>query len=324
MSFGARIFAMLMLLLAWPFAALAQTPFPTKPIRLITPFAPGGSTTAVGRVIGQKLTESWGHNVIIDNRPGGNTIIGTDALAKAAPDGYTLLLTTNAHVINPSLFSKLPYDPIKDFAPVGNIYSSEFVLVINPTLPANNLQELIALGKAKPGQLNYATTGAGGSGHLANEMFAMLAGIKTQHIPYKGAGPAMVDLIGGQIQMFINNPLTVIGHIKNGRMRGIAVTGEARMPTLPQVPTFTEGGLPGMDVKPWFCVLAPAGTPRPIVVKLSTEIARVMAMPDVLDFLARQGMDVFSSTPEQLAALMKTDMARWSKFIKSANIRLDN
>jgi tripartite-type tricarboxylate transporter receptor subunit TctC len=320
----ARWANILTLLLCWPFAALAQAPYPTKPIRLITPFAPGGSTTAVGRVIGQKLTESWGHNVIIDNRPGGNTIIGTDALAKAAPDGYTMLLTTNAHVINPSLFAKLPYDPIKDFAPVGNVYSSEFVLVINTAVPANNLQELIALAKAKPGQLNYATTGAGGSGHLANEMFAMLAGIKTQHIPYKGAGPAMVDLIGGQIQMFINNPLTVIGHIKNGRMKGIAVTGDARMPTLPQVPTFTEAGLPGMDVKPWFCILAPAGTPKPIVSKLSTEIARIMVLSDVQDFLARQGMDVFSSTPEQLAALMKTDMARWAKFIKTANIRLDN
>jgi tripartite-type tricarboxylate transporter receptor subunit TctC len=313
-----------LLLMACPFIARAQGAYPTKPIRLITPFAPGGSTTAVGRVIGQALTERWGQNVIIDNRPGGNMIIGTEALAKAAPDGYTLILTTNAHVINPSLFAKLPYDPIKDFAPVGNVYSSEFVLVINPTLPANNLQELIALAKAKPGQLNYATTGAGGSGHLANEMFAMLAGIKTQHIPYKGAGPAMVDLIGGQIQMFINNPLTVIGHIRNGRMRGIAVTGATRMPALPQVPTFTEAGLPGMEVKPWFCILAPAGTPKPLIDKLSTEIARIVATPEVQDFLAKQGMDPFSSTPEQLSALMKADMARWAKFIKAANIRLDN
>jgi tripartite-type tricarboxylate transporter receptor subunit TctC len=321
----ARLLGILTLLLvACPCIARAQGAYPTKPIRLITPFAPGGSTTAVGRVIGQKLTDSWGQNVILDNRPGGNMIIGTEALAKAAPDGYTLLLTTNAHVINPSLFAKLPYDPIKDFAPVGNVYSSEFVLVINPTLPANNLQELIALAKAKPGQLNYATTGAGGSGHLANEMFAMLAGIKTQHIPYKGAGPAMVDLIGGQIQMFINNPLTVIGHIRNGRMKGIAVTGAARMPALPQVPTFTEAGLPGMEVKPWFCVLAPAGTPKAIIDKLSTEIARIVASIEVQDFLAKQGMDPFSSTPEQLSALMKSDMARWAKFIKAANIRLDN
>jgi tripartite-type tricarboxylate transporter receptor subunit TctC len=311
-------------LLAWPLLTLAQSNYPTKPIRFISPFAPGGSTSTVARLIGQKMTESWGHNVIIDNRPGGNTIIGTDALAKSPPDGYTIILTTNTHIINPSLFPKLPYDPIKDFAPVGNVYSSEFVLVINPAVPANNLQELIALAKAKPGQLNYATTGAGGSGHLANEMLAMLAGIKTQHIPYKGAGPAMVDLIGGQVQMFINNPLTVIPHINSGRMKAIAVTGEARIPALPQVPTFTEAGLPGLDIRPWFCVLAPAGTPRAIINKLSTEIARIIAMPDVQDYLAKQGMNPFSSTPEQLAALMKNDMAKWAKVIKTANIKLEN
>jgi tripartite-type tricarboxylate transporter receptor subunit TctC len=313
-----------MLLLAWPLVAIAQTPYPTKPIRFISPFAPGGSTTAMARLIGQKLTESWGYNVIVDNRPGGNTIIGTDALAKSTPDGHTIILTTNTHVINPSLFPKLPYDPIKDFAPVGNIYSSEFILVINPSVPANNLQELIALAKAKPGQLNYATTGAGGSSHLANELLNILAGIKTQHIPYKGAGPALVDLIGGQVQMFINNPLTVIGHIKSGRLRAIAVTGEVRVPALPQVPTFTESGLPGLDVKPWFCVLAPAGTPKPVIGKLSTELARIIAMPDVQEYLAKQGMNPFTSTPEQLATLMKTDMAKWAKVIKSANIKLEN
>jgi tripartite-type tricarboxylate transporter receptor subunit TctC len=313
-----------MLLLAWPLVAIAQVPYPTRPIRFISPFAPGGSTTAMARLIGQKLTESWGYNVIVDNRPGGNTIIGTDALAKSTPDGHTIILTTNTHVINPSLFPKLPYDPIKDFAPVGNIYSSEFILVINPSVPANNLQELIALAKAKPGQLNYATTGAGGSSHLANELLNILAGIKTQHIPYKGAGPALVDLIGGQVQMFINNPLTVIAHIKNGRLRAIAVTGEARVPALPQVPTFTESGLPGLDVKPWFCVLAPAGTPKPVIGKLSTELARIIAMPDVQEYLAKQGMNPFSSTPEQLATLMKADMAKWAKVIKSANIKLEN
>ena len=313
-----------LLLLVSPLVAFAQATYPMKPIRFISPYAPGGSTTAMARVIGQKLTESWGQNVIVDNRPGGNTIIGTEALAKSTPDGYTIILTTNTHVINPSLFAKLPYDPIKDFAPVGTVYSSEFVLVINPAVPANNLQELIALAKSRPGQLNYATTGAGGSGHLANEMLSMLAGIKTQHIPYKGAGPALVDLIGGQVQMFINNPLTVIAHINSGRLRAIAITGEARVPALPQVPTFTEAGLPGLDVKPWFCVLAPAGTPKTIINKLSTEIARIVAMPDVQEYLAKQGMDPFSSTPEQLAALMRTDLAKWAKVIKTANIRLEN
>ena len=328
MSRKARYFKVLLqqsatALVAWPLVALAQAPYPTKPIRFISPFAPGGSTSAMARLVGQKLTESWGQQVIVDNRPGGNTIIGTDALAKAAPDGYTIILTTNTHVINPSLIPKLPYDPIKDFAPVGTVYSSEFVLVINASVPAGNLQELIALAKAKPGQLNYATTGAGGSSHLANELLNLLTGIKTQHIPYKGAGPALVDLIGGQVQMFINNPLTVIPHIRSGRLKGLAVTGEARVPALPQVPTFTEAGVSGLDVNPWFCVLAPAGTPKAIIAKLSIEIARIVALPEVQDYLAKQGMNPFSSTPVQLAALMKTDMAKWAKVITATNIKLD-
>ncbi|MEN3352479.1 MAG: hypothetical protein V7640_637, partial [Betaproteobacteria bacterium] len=257
-------------------------------------------------------------------RAGGNTIIGTETLAKATPDGYTIIMTTNTHVIMPSLYPKLPYDPIKDFAAVGNVYRSEFVLVINVSVPANNLQELIALAKSRPGQLNYATTGAGGSSHLANEWMNLLAGIKTQHIPYKGAGPALVDLIGGQVQMFINNPLTVIPHIKSGKLKGIAVTGETRLPVLPLVPTFTEAGLPGLEVSPWFCVLAPAKTPKVIIGKLSTEIARIVATPDMQDYLAKQGLNPFSSTPEQLAALMKTDMVKWAKVIKAANIKLEN
>ncbi len=314
---------LLSLLWAWTFAALAQASYPTKPIRFISPYAPGGSTTAVARAVGQKLTESWGLQVIVDNRSGGNTIIGTEILARATPDGYTIIMTTNTHLILPSLYPKLPYDPIKDFAPVGNVYRSEFVLVINASVPANTLQELIALAKSRPGQLNYATTGAGGSGHLANELMNILAGIKTQHIPYKGAGPALLDLIGGQVQIFINNPLTVIPHIKSGKIKAMAVTGETRVPALPQVPTFTEAGLPGLDVSPWFCVLAPAGTPKAIIGKLSTEIAKIVAMPDFQEFLARQGMNPFSSTPEQLGALMKTEMAKWAKVIKAANIRLD-
>lgn len=262
-------------------------------------------------------------NLFIHSLEDARVAIGADTLAKASPDGYSYILTTNTHVINPSLAHKLPYDPIRDFAPVGMVYSSEFVLVITPGLAANNLQELIAIAKAKPGQLNYATTGAGGSGHLANVLFAMQAGIQTQHIPYKGAGPALVDVIGGQIHMFINNPLTVIGHIKSGRVKGIAVTGNARLPTLPQVPTFIEGGVPGIDVNPWFCLLAPAGTPKPIINKVSAEVTRIMALPDVLDYLAKQGMNAYTSTPEQLDARMKADMMRWAKVIKAANIKID-
>jgi tripartite-type tricarboxylate transporter receptor subunit TctC len=198
------------------------------------------------------------------------------------------------------------------------------VLVINPGVPAQNLQELVALAKARPGQLNYATTGAGGSGHLANEMLGILAGIKTQHIPYKGAGPALVDLIGGQVQMFINNPLTVITHIRSGRVRGIAVTGETRLPALPQVPTFTEGGVPGMEVKPWFFVLAPAGTPRPIIDKLASELARIGATADFQDYLAKQGMNPYITSTDKLAAMMKAELTKWAKVIKTANIKLEN
>ena len=310
-------------LLCWPLLVHAQGNFPTRPIRIISPFALGGSTSTIARVIGQKLTESWGQQIIVDNRPGGNTIIGADTLAKASPDGYSYILTTNTHIINPSLFPKLPYEPIRDFSPVGMVYSSEFVLVITSGLAANNLQELIALARAKPGQLNYATTGAGGSSHLANVLLGMQTGVQIQHIPYKGAGPALVDLIGGQVHMFMNNPLTVIAHIRSGRIKGIAVTGTARVPALPQVPTFTEGGVPGIDVNPWFCLLAPAGTPKPIINKVSTEVTRIMALPDVLDYLAKQGMSAYTSTPEQLDARMKGDMARWAKVIKAANIKID-
>jgi tripartite-type tricarboxylate transporter receptor subunit TctC len=311
-----------------PLAAPAQTPsassYPTKPIRLIVPFAPGGSTTIVARVLGNKLTESWGQQVIVDNRGGGNTIVGTETLARAAPDGHTVILTSGAHVTLPSLYPKLPYDPIRDFAPVGGVFRGEFVLVLNPSVPANNLQELIALAKAKPDQLNYATAGAGAASHLAIELMNLRTGIKTQHIPYKGSGPAILDLVAGQVQMFMNSPLTLMSVIKQGKVKSIAVTGDTRVPALPQVPTFAEAGLPGFDVSPWFCMLAPAGTPKPIVTKLSNEIARILVLPDIQDFLVKQGVASFSSTPEQLGALMKTDMAKWAKVIKAANIKLES
>jgi len=324
---GKNIVLAVLALTLLPCAALAQAAsaigYPTKPIRLIVPFAPGGSTTTMARIVGNKLTESWGQQVIVDNRAGGNTIIGTETLARSTPDGYTIIMTSGAHVILPSLYPKLPYDPIKDFAPVGSVYRGEFVLVLNAAVPANNLQELIALAKAKPGQLNYATSGAGAASHLAIELMNLRTGIKTQHIPYKGAGPALIDLVSGQVQMFMNSPLTVMSHIKQGKIRAIAVTGETRVPALPEVPTFTEAGLAGFDVSPWFCVLAPAGTPKLIIDKLSTQIAKILALPDVQDFLARQGVTSFSSTPEQLGALMKADLAKWAKVIKAANIKLD-
>ncbi len=304
-------------------AAIAQQDYPNKPIRIITPYAPGGGTSILARLIGQKLTESWGQSVIVDNRPGGSTIIGTEILVKSPPDGYTILLMTSTHVTIPILFSSLPYDAVKDFAPVATIARSEYILVVHPSVPANTLREFIAFAKSKPGQLNYASTGSGGIPHLAWELLNNMVGIKMQHIPYKGSGQALTDVIGGQVLMFINNPLTLIPHIKSGKLRAIAVSGESRLTSVPQVPTFTEAGLPGYDVGFWYGVLAPASTPKPIIDKLSREIARILVTPDFREKLISQGVDPFISNPEQFAALLGADMVKWGKVIKTANIKMD-
>ncbi len=276
----------------------------------------------VARVIGSKLAESWGQQVIVDNRPGGNTIIGTEAVARSAPDGYTLLVGGTSHVTTPSLFTT-PFDAVKDFAGITTVSSGELILVINPLVPANNLQELIAYAKSKPGQLNYATYGSGSASHLGTEMLCMMVGIKMQHIPYKGAGPAATDLIGGQVPVFLSTPPPVIPHIKSGRAKGIAISGERRLPALPQVPTFTQAGLPGFDVTNWVGILAPAGTPKTIVDKLSIEISRIVATHEFKEKLDTQGWEPFISTPDQFAALIKTDMAKWAKVIKTANIKVE-
>src|SRR5215210_5093265 len=303
--------------LASPFVAFAQAQYPTKPIRWIVPFVPGGSTTIIARLVGQKLTESWGQQVVVDNRGGGNTIIGSEAMVRAAPDGYTILQVTSTHVINPSLLAT-PYDAVRDFAPVCNLVATETLMVVSPSLPANNLQELIALAKAKPGQLNFGSSGSGTTNHLAMELFAIMAGIKLQHIPYKGAGPGIIDLMGGRIQIFTNNALPLTPFVKSGKIRAIAVSGETRLRSLPDVPTFTQGGLRGYEVKSWQGILAPARTPKPIIDKLSQEIARILRVPDFSENLLTLGADPFVSTPQQFAALIKADLARYAKLVKDA------
>jgi len=303
-------------------AAAAQQAYPYKPIRVINPYAPGGAAAILGQLIGQKLTESLGQQVLVDNRPGGNSIIGTDAVAKAAPDGYTLLLMAMSHLIIPQLLPA-PYDPIKDFAPVLTIASTEQLLVLHPSVPVNNLQEFIALAKSRPGQLNFASGGSGTSSHLPAEFFGIMTGVKMQHIPYKGAGPALTDLIGGQVQLFFSPPLIAFPYIKGGRLKAIAVTGQTRLSALPQVPTFAEAGLPGFDARNWQGFLAPAGTSREIINKLSNEIARIMSMPDIKEKLLSQGQETFISTPAQFAELMKADMAKFAKVIKAANIKME-
>lgn len=306
------------MLAAAAYSAFAQLTYPNKPIRFILPYAAGGNTSLLARLIGQKMTENWGQQLIVDNRAGGNTIIGTEALAKSPPDGYTILMTTATHTI----LSPVPYDPINDFAPVATLTSSEKVLVIHPSLPANNLREFIALAKSRPGQLNFSSPGAGGVQHLAGELFNLIAGVKLQHIPYKGGGQAVTDLIGGQVQLSFQNSIAVLGHVRTGKLRAIAVSGETRLPSLPQVPTFAEAGLPGFGVNTWFGILAPARTPREIIDKLATEFARILNLPDIREKLAALEMYPLVSTPDQFAALMKADMAKYAKVIKAANIEL--
>ena len=303
-------------------SAAAQQNYPSRPIRFITPYAPGGSTTAMARLVGQHLTERWGQNVIIDNRPGGNTVIGTELLTKSPPDGYTILLTPVTHSILSSLM-KTPYDPIRDFAPVATIGVAPQVLVLHPGVPASTVQEVIALAKSKPGQLNFASAGTGGTSHLAGEVFNMIAGVKTQHVPYKGGGPAVIDLIGGHVQMFYSVPLNIFAPVQSGKLKAIAVTGKSRLTALPQMPTFAEAGLPTFDEKTWNGVTAPAGTPKAIIDKLSTEIGAMLAMASVKEKLDTLGTTPMISTPEQFGAMIKTEMTLYLKVIKAANIKIN-
>ena len=310
------------LLSATAASAIAQQDYPNRPIRFITPYAPGGSTTVNARLVGQHLTERWGQNVIVDNRPGGNTVIGTELLAKSPPDGYTILLTPSTHSILPMLM-KTPYHPVKDFAPVAGIGLSPQVLVLHPAVPANTVQELIALAKSRPGQLNFASSGAGGPTHISGEMFNVLAGVKTRHIPYKGGGPATIDLMGGHVQMFYSVPINIIGHVQSGKLKAVAVSGKSRVAALPQTPTFAEAGLPGFDIVTWNGIVAPAGTPKSIVDKLSAEIAALLAMPATREKLAGMGTTPLILTPEAFAGMIKSEIVMYAKVIKAANLRID-
>ena len=315
-------FVAVLLASGWLPTALGQQAYPGKAIRLVTPYPPGGGTTVVARVLGQKLTESWGQQVLVDNRGGGNTIIGTEVVAKSPPDGYTLILVVSTYVIVPSLIPT-PYDVIKDFAPIATVANSDYVLVVHPSIPARNLKELIALAKARPGQLNYGSTGSGGVQHLAGESLNMLAGIKMEHIPYKGSGQLLPALIGGHVDMSFQTPPASLPHVKAGRIRPIAAGGTKRLPSLPDIPTFAEAGVRGLEVTTWFGVLAPAGTPQPIVQKLSGELSRIITMPDVKEKLESLGAEPFFSDSNRFATLLRNDMARYAKVIKAANIKAE-
>jgi tripartite-type tricarboxylate transporter receptor subunit TctC len=299
--------------------------YPAKPIRFIVPYLAGGAGDIYARTMGQKLFEAMGQTVIIDNRPGANGIIGTDLLAKAPPDGYTIVMGNSApFVLNPSLYSKLPYDPVRDFAPVtqGTYYG--YVLVLHPSVPAKNLTELIALAKARPGQLVYGSTGTGGANHLAGEFLSMMGGVKLTHVPYKGSAAALADVLGGQLSMMFDTLITSVPQLKAGKLRAIGFSGNRRAAQLPDVATMDELGLKGYEVSSWQGILAPAGTPPAIVDRLYAECAKALKMPDVIERLATQGgNELIGSTPAQFAALIKAEIAKYGKVIKAAGIRIE-
>ncbi|RPI47450.1 MAG: tripartite tricarboxylate transporter substrate binding protein [Betaproteobacteria bacterium] len=301
--------------------SIAQEDYPNRPIRYIVPYSPGGSTTWTSRLVGEHLTSVWGKQVIIDNRAGGGTVIGTEVGVRSKPDGYTLIYIGSALCSNVTLM-KTPYDAEKDIAPIAIVSQYENLLAVHPSVPARTLKEFIALAKARPGELNYATSSHGGSTHLAPVLFSMVAGIKITQIPYKGGGPAVADLMGGQVQFIMAVPVNIVGHIQNGRLRGIAVTGSKRISSLPDVPSFTEAGLPDVSLSTWQGLGAPAGTPKAIVDKISAEVAKLVAMPETKKKLDAQGFEPYYQNPEQTAALIKRDIARFAKIIKAGNIKL--
>jgi tripartite-type tricarboxylate transporter receptor subunit TctC len=295
--------------------------YPAKTVRLVVPFAPGGSTDIIGRTVAQKLTELWGQTVIVDNRPGGSTVIGTDIVAKSAPDGHTLLVTPAPFTIVPSLLAKLPYDPGKDFEPITLINTTPLVVVVHPGVPARSVKELIALARAKPGSLNYGSSGSGGSNHLAGELFNAMAGVKTVHIPYKGNAPALTDLLGGHVDLVYNGLTSALPFIKAGKLRALAVTSLARAGALPELPTLDESGLKGFQAVAWNGLTAPARTSKDIVARVNADVVKIMKSPELVERLKSEGSDPVGSTPEQYAAFLREEIVKWAKVIKLANIK---
>jgi tripartite-type tricarboxylate transporter receptor subunit TctC len=303
--------------------APAQT-YPDKPIRLVVPFPAGGTTDILARAVGQKLGEHLGQQVVVDNKPGAGGNIGSDIVAKSAPDGYTLVMgTVGTHAINASLYKKMPYDHIKDFVPVSLVALVPNILVVHPSVPANSVKELIAYAKANPGKLNFASSGNGTSIHLSGELFKTTAGVEMTHVPYKGSAPAVTDLLGGQVQLMFDNMPSALPHVKAGKLKALGVTTAKRFPAAPDIPTIAEAGVPGYEASSWFGVLAPAGTPKEIVNKLSSEIAKILQTPEIKERLLSQGAEPVGNTPDQFAAFIKAETAKWAKVVKESGATVD-
>ena len=301
-------------------AAHAQGTYPDRPIKLIVPFPAGGATDLIARTLGQKLGEALGKPVVVENKPGAAAALGTDLVAKSPPDGYTLVLGISSSMVVGPVYTKVPYDPVRDFAPISIATVSPFALVVHPSVPAKSVRELVALAKEKPGELNVASFGSGSSSHLTAELFKAMAGVNLTHVPYKGGPPALQDLIAGRVQVMFDIVSSVRAHIEAGRVRALAVTGPRRSPVAPEIPAVAET-LPGFESSAWFGILAPAGTPEPIIRRLNTEIVRIVKGPDLKELYAKQAMEPVGSTPEEFAAVIKADLAKWAKVIKDAGIK---
>lgn len=321
MKLGLRMFTGLLLAvtasIGW-----AQS-WPTKPVRMIIAFPPGGPTDLVSRVLAQRLSEQLGQQVIVDNKPGAGGNIAAEMAAKATPDGYTIFYNTSAIVIGPALYGKVNYDTLKDFAPVALTASVPMVLVVNPQLPARSVKEFLDLAKAKTGALNYSSSGTGTITHLASAMMSSQTGVQTQHIPYKGSAPGLVDLAAGQTQFMIDTINTVLPYVRDNRLRGLAVTSSKRSSLLPDLPTLAESGLPGFDAAAWQGIVVPTGTPAEIVQKLNTEVNKALAHPDLRARLAAQGAEILGGTPAEYAAHLRTEMPRWAKAVKDSGAKAE-
>ena len=319
-----KLAALLISILAASMQALAADTYPSRPIRIVDAFPPGGPSDLVARSINQKLSESMGQTVVVDNRGGGGGVLGSDLVAKSAPDGYTLLIgPSGALTIQPTLNPKLPFNPQRDFVTITQLTNGPQVIAVHPSVAAKSVKDLIALAKAKPGQLNYASGGAGTANHLAVEAMKLSAGIDVVHIPYKGTGPALTGVLTGEAQMIIASLLATLPHAKSGKLRALAVTTSARSNALPDVPTASESGLPKFETSSWHGMLAPAGTPRAIVTKLHAEFVKAITQPDVKERLNAQGLDVVASTPEQFAAHIKSETAKYARVIKQLGLKAE-
>jgi len=314
---------LLALLLLASIFSLARADYPERPIRIIVPFTPGGATDVLARMIGQKLTQAWGQQVIIDNRTGGTGIIAYELTAKANPDGYTLLFVAISHAINPLLHKKLPYDTERDFAPVSLVAIMPLLLVVHPAVPAKNVQELIALAKSPSKPMTYASGGAGSSQHLAAELVNYMAKVKMTHVPYKGGMQGLLDVVGGHVDLMITTVLSVAPHIKTGRLRALAVTTLKRTPAWPDVPTMSEAGLPGYESIAWYGLVATAGLPSSVLAKLSAETIKATQSSDMRDTLVKQGAEPVGSTPREFAAFIKAETTKYAKVIKEAGVKAD-